>query len=68
MLKSILSEFFQKTELDQQEDEIQLAHIRYWLSQPMAEDKLTAILWLQKWVKNKLKKNTKIQTLAKHYH
>ena len=58
MLKSILSEFFQKTELDQQEDEIQLPHIRYWLSQPMAEDKLTAILWLQKWVKNKLKKNT----------
>ena len=24
----------------------------------MAEDKLTAILWLQKWVKNKLKKST----------
>ena len=31
--------------------EIQLKHIRYWLAQPMAEDKLIAILWLKNWLK-----------------
>ena len=47
-LKGILSEFLSVTELDKEPDSTQLEHIRYWLSKPMAEDKLIAILWLQK--------------------
>ena len=50
-LKGILSEFFNESELDKQPDIVQLNHIRYWLSCPMAEDKLIAILWIKKWLK-----------------
>ena len=49
-LKGILSEFFRVTDLDKQPDSDQIDHIRYWISNPMAEDKLIAIVWLQKWL------------------
>ena len=52
-LKGILSEFFRVTERDKQPCSVQLSHIRYWLSKPMAEDKFIAILWLQKWLKRR---------------
>ncbi len=48
MLRGILAEFHEVTQIDQLPDEVQLGQIRYWLAKPMAEDKLTAILWLQK--------------------
>ena len=52
-LKGILSEFFRVTDLDKQPDSNQIDHIRYWISNPMAEDKLIAIVWLQKWLKRR---------------
>ena len=55
VLKQHLSDFFQRSGLDQESDNTQLEHIRFWLSQPMAEDKLIAILWLQQWIKPQLK-------------
>ena len=55
MLKGILTDFFNATAADELPDETQLAHIRHWLGKPMAEDKLTALLWLENWVKKQLK-------------
>ncbi len=55
VLKQHLKDFFQQSGLDQESDNTQLEHIRFWLSQPMAEDKLIAILWLQQWIKPQLK-------------
>ena len=63
-LRKILIEFFDETKLDDLEESQQLAHIKHWLSKPMAEDKLTAILWLQDLVKSKLKKNSKNSDLS----
>ena len=56
MLRGILAEFHEVTQIDQLPDEVPVGHMRYWLAEPMAEDKLTAIIWLQKWLK--LKSNT----------
>ena len=53
MLRGILAEFHEVTQIDQLPDEVQLGQMRYWLAKPMAEDKLTAIIWLQKWLKLK---------------
>ena len=53
MLRGILAEFHEVTQIDQLPDEVQLGQMRYWLAKPMAEDQLTAILWLQKWLKLK---------------
>ena len=55
MLKEVLKAFFKQSQAESWPSDIQLAHIRYWLSKPMAEDKLTAILWLEIWLKNHLK-------------
>ena len=52
-LKNILKELFRLTSVDQLPGEIQLGHIRFWLAAPMAEDKLTSILWLKHWLKNR---------------
>ena len=54
MLKAILTDFFNKTGLNELGESEQLSHIQYWIGKPMAEDKLTAILWLQNIVKSKL--------------
>lgn len=64
MLKAILIDFFNKTELNELEESEQLKHIQYWLSKPMAEDKLTAILWLQIIVKSKIKRGSKDRDLS----
>ena len=50
-LRGVLKAFFADTEAEELPPEIQLKHIRYWLAQPMAEDKLIAILWLKDWLK-----------------
>lgn len=63
MLKAILTDFLNKTGLNELEESEQLSHIQYWLSKPMAEDKLTAILWLQIIAKSKLKKGSKCSDL-----
>lgn len=55
VLKQHLNDFLKQSRLDQTSDKNQLEHIRYWLSQPLAEDKLIAILWLQQWLKPQLK-------------
>ena len=49
-LKNILQELFRLTSVDQLPPDTQLDHIRFWLAAPMAEDKLTAILWLKQWL------------------
>lgn len=64
MLKAILTDLFNKTGLNKLEEAEQLSHIQYWLSKPMAEDKLTAILWLQVIVNSKLKRGSKSSDLS----
>lgn len=56
MLKEVLKEFFETTHLNKKTDQEQLDQIRYWLSKPMAEDKLIAIVWLQQWIKAQIQK------------
>ena len=55
MLKNVLSKFFVDTGANTLSISEQLAHIRYWLAKPMAEDKLIALLWLQEGLKFNLK-------------
>ena len=50
-----MKDFFQETQLDKATNNVQFSHINYWLGQSWAEDKLTAILWLQLWLKPRLK-------------
>ena len=57
MLRHILHEFFESTGANRLPGTLQLGHIRYWLAAPMAEDKLTAILWLKAWLRAELKKS-----------
>ncbi|MFN3202350.1 MAG: DNA alkylation repair protein [Bradymonadia bacterium] len=52
-LKTALKSVFAQSGADRLPADEQLRHIRHWLAQPMAEDKLTAILWLKQWLKRK---------------
>ena len=64
MLRPILLTLLEETGLSQMSEEEQLAHIQYWLAQPKAEDKLTAILWLQFLMKSIPKKERKSERVA----
>ena len=63
-LKGILKAFFAETGAEELPPEIQLKHIRYWLAQPMAEDKLIAILWLKDWLKFQARGPDAIETVS----
>ena len=64
-LKNILKELFRLTSVDQLPGEIQLGHIRFWLAAPMAEDKLTSILWLKHWLKNEARNGDPTQAVMR---
>ena len=62
-LKGILKAVFDATGADGLPSQEQLGHIRYWLRQPMAEDKLTAILWLKHWLRKESRNGTGIASV-----